>query len=302
MLFWALLACGGDKGETGASEGEGEGAEVATISAAVTGLGFVSDAVPSPDASRVFYLTGGPWGLWSSFFDGSGGAEQLADFTAPRNVVVDPEGETLWVSDGAGVSTLPVDGGEPALIPETEGMSPEGLHLHEDGAARWLYLTGLDPEGGGAIGLHRLPADGGAVETVAEGSPFYSPQGVVVDAAGEVAWVCDGAAGADGSGALIRVEGGEARRVLDGFEAGSPCGVALSADGAVVLISSIGAEGKSQLLLYDVARAEADSSSEGIGENVGSGGMHGAWDAPGVYAWTGLRAGGEGVVHRLEVE
>lgn len=292
MVIWLLLACGRDKGERDDSEPWLEVSEVAEV---VSGLGFVSDATPSPDARTVYYLASGPWSVWSAPFEGEGASAQLAELSAPRNVVVDPSGETLYISDGDGILSLPSAGGEPTLFTESGGTSPEGLHV-QDG---WIWFTGLSPSGSGAIGLHRLEVESGAVETVAEGSPFYSPEGVVVEEGGEVAWVCDSAAGADSTGALIRVEGGEGRRVLDGFEAGNPCGVALG-EGAL-LLSSL-ASGKSQLLLYDVASGETGTYSAGIGENVGSGGMHAAHDAPGIYAWTGLKPGGEGVVHRVEVE
>lgn len=296
-MLTLILACGGaDKPAE-----DSAAVEVAAIDAVVTGLGFVSDASPSPDGETVYYLASDPWSLWAAPFDGAGEPEALAGFTAPRNVITDGSGETLYVSDGDGVYALPAAGGEPALVEGTERSSPEGLAWSEQDGEAWLWFSGLSPDGSGAIGLHRLPLGGGEVQTLAEGSPFYSPEGVALDEEG-TAWVCDSAAGEGPSGALIRVRDGVATVLIEGFEAGNPCGIALAAGGGTALISAIDAEGHSQLLLVDTASGETRGSSEEVGENVGSGGMHGAREVPGLYAWTGLRAGGEGVVHRVELE
>lgn len=303
MLAALLVACSSGKvdlDDTG-------GAVVSSVTVVVGELGVAVDAAPSPDASTVYYLAnnGGDWAAYAAPFDGTGASTALAALTAPRSIVPDLEGTTLYIADSNALYTMSSSGGDLAVLEETRGMHPEGLDYVDLGGAEWLYLTGLSPSGDGSTGLYRLAPLTGTVATVAEGEPFYSPEGVAVASDGS-AWVCDSRAGADGGGALIRVADGEARVVVSGFEAGNPCGAALTADERAVLVSGIDEDGRSELRLVYTAERTTSTYSEGIGENVGSGGLHRAKGAGSsgadVFAWAGVNASAEGVVHRVEVE
>lgn len=259
-----------------------------TVTPVLDGVDDPLDATPGPDGVTVYYAgtEGGVSGVWQ--IDRS---DPLARLDAPRGLVFEGDGATIYASAAGGLYAIPAAGGDPALIPGTEGMAVDGVDTAEvDGAGCVFFVAG-----GQAPGLYRVAEAGGAVEAGATGAPFATPGGVVVGEDG-TAWVVDRSAGLGASGALIRVSGGAAEIVVDSFIAGDPAGVALTPDGAAIMISSLDDAWRPQVLIVSAADASTSVFNDVIGENDTSGGLHRA-DVTADYAWVDRR----GTIYYIEL-
>lgn len=271
------------------------------------------DAAPSPDGTVVYYITTGDGGSALSSVPAAGGSAttivQGAPLVKPTGVAVATDGSRVFVADQQALqdSVAGVSGGilqvgtsgtpTASLLAGTEGRSPRGLDVVGQGGADVVYFTGLDPATG-APGLFRVPGAGGPVTTVAAGSPFVSPDSVVVTAGGD-AYVTDQGAG-KGKGEVLKVSGGTVTRVLSDLRLGTPAGVTTVNADATLLVSSIDPTSLSdQVLFLDLGSGKTAAATKVIGANKDSaGGLHRAHAAP-VLAWCDAQR--TGTVYRVDL-
>ncbi|MFN2608110.1 MAG: hypothetical protein ABR511_09475 [Acidimicrobiales bacterium] len=302
-------ACGGSGNGGRASRPLGDAAIQSAEVVARTGASSRPlDATPAPDGGTVYFSSIGDRGTAVVAVAGTGGAlttiAEGSPLATPSGLATSVDGGTLYLADpgtahGGAVLAVPTapspTGGtaRPAVVEGTAGWSPRGLDVVSQAGGDVVYFTGTDPVGG-RPGLFRVPAAGGPVTTVAEGSPFVLPDSVVVTAAG-VAYVTDQGAG-PGRGLVLRVANGTASPVHTGLHLGSPAGVTLGGGDAILLVSSMNATtGADQVLFLDLATARTAAATKVIGANTdSSGGLHRA-RAAAVLAW----ADSHGQIYRL---
>jgi hypothetical protein len=118
----------------------------------------------------------------------------VTGITAGFGIALSGDGNTIYVADPAfEVSTAVAGaatplgqivssakaGGAAAAVTGTQGYVPVALAVLTAGSTDTLYFTGQDPANG-KWGLFSVAAAGGTVATVAEGTPFINPSGLVV--------------------------------------------------------------------------------------------------------------------------
>ena len=224
-----------------------------------------------------------------------------APLVNPTGIALSTDGRRILVADpgagnGGAIFSLPATTTEakPIPIPGTAGREPRGIDvLKQEDGVDVIYFTGIDPADG-AVGLFKVPATGGTVETVAEGSPFIAPDSVVV-ASGGAAYVSDQGSG-HGLGEVFRVDAGRVVPVLTDLDLGTPGGLTLVEHDSVLLVSSVDKANQSdQVLFLDLATSQTAVATKVIGANKdSSGGLHAAQNAP-VLAWADI----QGSVYRV---
>ena len=297
---------GGDETTTGgpAAAVLGDGA-IKSVSAVATGDAVFHDprdAAPSPDGGTFYFLATGAAGPAVFQVGGAGGAittlSEGAALVKPSGIAVATDGSRVYVADDA-VRSLPATGtgAGAGVVAGTEGRSARGLDVVRQADGDVVYFTGTDPATK-SVGLFRVPAAGGTVTTVAVGSPFVSPDSVVVAGDG-AAYVTDQGAG-PGQGMVFRVTGGATSAVLDDLHLGAPAGVTLTPGDATLLVSSIDPATRSdQVLFLELATGRTATATSVIGANKdSSGGLHRAFAAP-VLAWADVQRPGR--VYRVEL-
>jgi sugar lactone lactonase YvrE len=311
MLWCVLLAACGDQDEVKPVDDEGkpiEQARVPEIHVAANDpmIRGPLDATPSPNGGRVYYTaasyaSGDPQpGVFTVAADG-GEPQALAvgdPLIAPAGISISLSGDTLYVADPAASSvfTLPASGGTPSELAGTAGYAPAGLVVAEVGD-EYLYFTGRDPASGEA-GLFRVAASGGAVETLASGSPLRDPSGVAVGVRGEAYVVETG--GEAISAQVVRVSGGRAKIFLAGIGVGFPAGVTLTKDAKTLLVSGIDPDTRRDVVYFaDTSSGKVTRLTETVGAFAEAAGLHRAHDAD-VFAWADSEANESGTVYVLE--
>jgi len=254
------------------------------------------DSIPTPDGSLTYVVT--DTGSSSQLFHlADGEAHPLATFEHARAVVTDDAGIVYVADTGAdAVFAVPPELTN-TIVAGTEGLGARALHLGD--ALDSLYIAGDDGTGRGAV--FEIPREGGTATMIASGFPGFV-DGIVLADDGTLYVTGEAVAGAGAeNGALFEVIDGEPTALAEGIHLGTPAGVALTPDGATVLVSSLSGQGTSQVLL--VAREDGSTSSfdDVIGMNVGSGGLHSAANEPEILSWSGIAGGsGGGRVYSLE--
>ncbi|MBK8254836.1 MAG: hypothetical protein IPK82_19525 [Polyangiaceae bacterium] len=235
------------------------------------------DAVPSPDASVIYYIAEKD-GIPTVFsVDASGGASTSlhsgATFVAPRGVVTSSDGETLYVADpGAkAVFALPVDGSSaPEVVAGTGDIAAAAIDLKEEGGTDRLYIAGKDLSGEAAV--MAIDAEGGTLETLSSGMPLMEPDGVAATSDGYV-YIADRAAGGGSVPGRVFVWHGGSTVSDMGLKMvpGTPTGIAVNANENVALISTLNAEtGASEVILLQnlnnvwIQPIEGSSTSGGV--------------------------------------
>ncbi len=316
VAILGLAACGSSgssDGNAGKATGDG-GLAVADVAARTDASRQPIDAAPSPDGKVIYYATTGDTApaLFSVPAGGGGTMATIAEgvpLAKPSGVAVATDGSRLYVADqqavvaggtGSGGAILTVattaTSQAPTLLSGTAGWAPHGLDIVKQGDTDVVYFTGTDPANG-APGLFQVPAAAGTVTTIAEGTPFISPDSVVVTAQG-VAYVSDQGSG-PGQGLVLRVKGTAVTPILTGLTLGKPAGVTLVNGDATLLISSIDPATRSdQVILLDLATGKTAVATKGIGKNKNSsGGLHRALRSP-VVAWCDVSRSGK--IYRIE--
>jgi hypothetical protein len=279
------------------------------------------DATPSANGERIYYTALGTGddgvsapGVFAVAASGEGEIELLAlgaPLTAPVGVSISPDGETLFLADsawsggdGAGVGaivSLPSSGGTPQALAATQGYVPRGLVIAEVEGEDFVYFTGSDPTTG-EPGAFRTTLGGGAVDVLASGAPFVDPAGIAVTHDG-VVYVVDGLASSDGSGqaGVLRIEDGEAARMVEGLGVGFPAGIAVTTDASTVLVSGLDpTTRRDRVYLLDAKAAELSIITEPFSKFGEPAGLHRAHDQN-TFAWADAEANGAGTVYVLSL-
>ncbi|AUX47122.1 uncharacterized protein SOCE26_086340 [Sorangium cellulosum] len=305
--------------EAGTSAGSGTGGEGGTggggsyvIAPLAPALPF--DATPDPGGAHV-YFTGvdehGTAGVFKARLHGEARSTEVAvgaPFVAPLGIATSTDGGRLFVADpGAGSAPLAdagglfaidLAGGAVAPVPGGEGLHARGLEVARGPSGEdQIVVAGRDPEDG-QPGVFALPARGGVAAAIAKGSPLVDPSGVAVAGDGDV-FICDTLASPDRTATIFRIEDGFVSPVVAGLHVGYPCGIALTLDGAALLVLTRdvvrGAGEIARIELSSGARSRIDAGAAGRDE---PGGMHRAKGAD-VFAFADRDAQGKGSVFLL---
>ena len=267
------------------------------------------DATPSPDGKQVYYTALGrdesgdavPGVFTVAASGGAISTLALGDpLTAPVNISVSLDGQTLFVADPAAsaVFTLAASGGTPSPLAGTSGYAPRGLVVAKgEDKRQYLYFSGRAPDTQ-AAGVFRIDPAGGAVQTLASGAPFEDPAGVAVDAKGAV-YVVE-ASTERASARVIRVEGDKPTTFVEGIGIGFPAGITLTRDDTTLLVSGLDPDSKRDVVYFvDVATQKISRFTKAVGEFHEPAGLHRAHDAD-VFAWADSQANENGTVYVLE--
>jgi DNA-binding beta-propeller fold protein YncE len=254
------------------------------------------DAVPSPDASTIYFTAvgqeGSP-GVFSIPFDGGdvteiAGADTLV---MPLGIATSSDGQTLYVSDpwakgslGNAVYALSLDGvGE--KVAGTQWTMPQGVEIVSRNGADVLYFTGIDPTDGQPA-VYSVPASGGKLYMLAKGAPLSAPSGIAIAQDGTV-YVLDKLASGSGLGSVLRIsESGQVDEIAGDIRTGGQmAGLTLTQDESLLLASSLGAaEDAAQVVVVDLTTMQTSVFNDVIRERTSAGGLHRAHDVD-AYAW-----------------
>lgn len=243
------------------------------------------DATPDPDGRWVYFTANGAGGPAVLQTAAAGGATTVlaegAPLAAPWGLTISSDGQTLYVADrgvpdsdaGNVIFALPAAGGTPAPLAGTAGLQPQGVQVVVEAGADRLYFTGVAD---GEPAVFKLDPQADAAPTLLfQGAPLAAPSGLAVTQAG-VIYVADLAAGANETGALLRLQNGAAEMLLDGLRV-NPwlAGVALTLDETILLFSNLHRQqGTAQVVALALASNEVFLINKGIGDNIQAGGLH----------------------------
>ena len=268
------------------------------------------DATPSPDGERVYYLalSGGHAGVFSVAEAGAE-IETLAlgaPLIAPVGISVSIDGRQLFIADSgvtseAGVGAIMVlssSGGEARALTGTAGYLPRGVVVAEVDGDEHVYFTGLEVSSG-KHGLFRVTPEGGEVQVLASGEPFVDPAGVTITESGD-AYVID-AFGAGAAASVIRVQDGQAERVVADLGVGFPAGIASTRDGSTVLVSGLDPRTRrDRVFVMSTQSLDVSVIKDTFDQLVGSAGLHRAHQRD-VFAWADTAKDRVGAVYTLEL-
>ncbi|MCW5852385.1 MAG: hypothetical protein KIT87_20090 [Anaerolineae bacterium] len=254
------------------------------------------DATPDPTGATIYFVARAANGQPGVFrVAATGGPVQTllvgAPLVGPRGVVFSSDGQTLYVADpeaasGGAVFAVPSGGGSAMVVPGTQGTGARALDLVHTPQGDVLYIAGAEQRPPRATVL-RLPLIGGATPTsILRGSPLAVADGVAVASNGKV-YVAGRNGNGDGSQVVLEVDQRGHRPLVRSVRLGSPAGLALTADESALLVSSLAADGTSQVLIVDLTTGSTSVFNDVIGANRGSGGLHRAHQAN-FFAWCGI--------------
>jgi DNA-binding beta-propeller fold protein YncE len=273
---------------------------------------FAFDATPNPQGVNVFFtgISGnGQVGVFKKAANGAGDITPVATgspFVAPFGLATSTDGTKLYVADlGADDITAGTDagklfevvvtGGAVTPVAGSDAVLPRGLEVYRDaqGADR-IVFSGVDPADG-VPGVFELPVAGGTPTAIAKGSPFADPGGVAIAATGEI-YACDTLSRADKTATVFTIARGVVNELVSGLHVGFPCGIALSRDGATLLVAARGATtGTDELAVIDVATQAVTTVTTGLDGLDEPAGMHRAKEVD-VFAFADSKAGGTGQI------
>jgi DNA-binding beta-propeller fold protein YncE len=277
-------------------------ATTATLVATVAGADAL-DAVPDPAGRTIFFTTDGPDGPAIMRVPSGGGAVHTVlagrPLVDPTGLAVAADGKRLFVADaGAGrILAVSRDGRGVRSLAGSLGTRPRGLDVQLRGDAQRLVFTGVDPADG-APAVLALGAQGAKHATVlAKGAPLRRPQGVAIAGDGAI-YVSDRGLGRRLDGRVFKLAGGQVTPVAQGIRLGDPAGLALTRDGATLLVSSLApAAGTAQVLLVNTATLATSTFDDVIGANRAAGGLHRGLRTS-VMAWADVQRPGR--VYRVD--
>lgn len=251
------------------------------------------DAVPSPDASVIYYIAekgGVPTVFKVSAAGGTSTAiHSGAPFVDPRGIVTSSDGDTLYIADpGAkAVFALAVDGtSPPEVVSGTADTVPAAVDLKDDGGVDRLYIAGRDSKNTAALMM--VDAAGGTLQSITAGTPMVEPDGVAVLSDGDV-YIADRAAASGVAPARLFVWGGDPGVTNMGMKMvpGTPMGLAITANENVLLVSTLNADtGASEVVLLEMHNHE-NVWIQPIEGSTTSGGVH-CSRLKNVCAWAGF--------------
>jgi DNA-binding beta-propeller fold protein YncE len=291
---------------------------VASLAVSVLGVGSVAaqgvtfekltaatlawDAVPSPDASVIYFTAMGEDGTPGVFSIPAAGGEPSivasgAPLVMPFGIAISTDGQMLYVtnpwtagSDGNAIYAVPTASGQATVVEGTQGTASQGIEVVNQNGADQIYYTGIDPSNGQAT-VYRIAVSGGEVALIAKGAPLIAPSGVAVAQDGTV-YVLDRLASGNGLGAVLRIQGDSLDTIARDVRIGGQlAGLTLTLDESLLLISSLDTEaGTAQVLVIDLATMQTSIINEGISENTGAGGLHRAHHEN-IFAWADITPG-----------
>ncbi len=286
----------------------------ASISVSTAAIGSATtfktplDAAPNPAGDTFYFVAQTPAGSAGVFSVPAGGGAVTTVFSgsplvAPRGIVVSSDGGTLYVADpnasgGGAVFAIPAGGSSATAVSGTQGTKPRALDLVKEGASDVLYVAGVDPQNGRA-GVWRVPAAGGSRTSVMTGSPLAFADGVAVASNGTV-YVAGRTGNSASSAVVLQVDRRGHKPIVRNVTLGAPAGIALTKDESTLLVSSLAADGTSQVLIVDLASGSTSTFNGTIGAGRSSGGLHRA-QSNNTFAWCGVTVGngGQGTVFRV---
>lgn len=299
LLCLALVAIG-----MALSAGRGEAASGLTVTLLAQGgvaFTYPLDATPDPTGAAVYFVARTASGEAGVFrVPTAGGPVQNvlvgAPLVAPRGIVMSTDGQTLYVADpeaggGGAVFALAATGGPANVVAGMGGTRPRALDLVREGQGDVLYVAGVDPRNRRADVWRLTPIGAGSRTSILRGSPLAVIDGVAVASSGEV-FVAGRSGNSDRTDVVLRLASGRHHRLVRTVNLGNPAGIALTPDESTLLVSSLAADGTSQVLIVDLASGGLSTFNDVIGANRGSGGLHRSHQAN-YYAWAGIgRQGG----------
>lgn len=275
-----------------------------------TAGGFTNprDTVPNSDGST-FYFTAttanGEPGVYMVTSTGGAMAVQITagpPLVAPNGLAISSDDQTLYISDtSAGLFKLAARGGTPQLLAGTDMHHPRGLDVTQSGGADVIFFTGDDPATGQG-GVFTIAAAGGAITTVAKGTPLLTPVGIVVAKDGTV-YVSNPLAFAANApaGGLFQIVAGKPTQLVGGLRLGYPAGIALTLNNSLLLASGLDADkGTAVVYAVNLTSKVLTTYNQGISANTGAGGVHRARNAD-IFGWCGTAVGSAGTVYRIQL-
>lgn len=252
----------------------------------VTGLSGLRDAATDRRGKHFFYIADGSRG--PAVFRvtlKNGRVEELysgAPLVAPRGITAAEDEDEVYIADpqaAGGGAVFVLDGDRLRRL--VSGYQPRGIEA-ADGS---VYFTGHNPRNG-QPGLYRVHAGGGRVGVVAEGAPFVHPVGVAIGRQGD-AWVSDALSEGSGVATVVHVKDRQATTfVATPLRAGTPPGIALTADESTVALSGLGPDGRALVYLIDTTSRAISTANNGISQISGAGGLHRSANGR-VFSWCG---------------
>lgn len=247
------------------------------------------DAVPGRDG--IYFTADGPAGPGVFVAPAAGEPRAVATgrpFRRPVGIAISTDEATIFVADtqADAVFAVPAAGGAPVALTGSAGLAPRGLEVKGD----QLYVSGVDPKSGSPAVL-RMPTAGGQPTVLAAGLTL--PDGIAVADDGTV-FVSDRFPGSVGriTGGKIEALAGTAKANL-----GQPAGIALGANGNLLVSAVNPSSGAAEVLILDPASGKRRVFDDVIGKNHGAGGLHRANDGRS-YAWCDVSRSGR--VYRIE--
>ncbi len=303
-VAFAVVACG-DSDTTSPETGIG----INSIKPAANDPSFRSpfDATPDPKGENIYFTALTAEGVPAVYTGSANGGpvrilHEGAPLSSPFSIAISEDGKTLYVADGSAengpegeedgaVFTLPVSGGAPSVLGGTGGKNPRGIEVHGDS----VYFTGKFE---GKAAVYKTGLAGGEPQALVSGEPLREPSGIAITKNGDVYFVDAYADNASGA-AVLKVAGGKAEIVRDGFAVGHPAGLAAVSDDSALLLSGLDTQKLTDLVArIPLGQGEIKTFTDTIGEFSESAGLHRAKGAD-VFAWADSRAGETGTVYVL---
>ena len=268
------------------------------------------DAAPSPDGGITYFVATTPDGDPAVFAVATTGGDVWTvaagrPLSRPRAVVVSTDADTVFVADSNAeargmVFAISISDGAIRPLPGTIGLSPRALDLVREGGNEVLYFTGAEFTNVGSVtrsALYRLVLGIDDTATLLyQAEPGVLLDGVSVGANGDMYL----AAAESHSGRVLRLANGNAEVLVPEVALGAPAGIALTKEGATLLVSAHSDTGSSQVVVVNLRDNSRSIFDEVIRANRSSGGLHRALDTE-VFAWVDSTGGGGGRVYRVTV-
>lgn len=266
------------------------------------------DSIPDPTGQTIYFTAENAKGKGLFQVATTGGTVSEvavgAPFVAPSGIAIAPDGQHAFVADPAAGAIFSIALGKgvkpaPLAIVTTAGTAPQNLDVATEGGQTIIYYTGKDAQDG-QPGVFKMNATGSDKPMlVYKGAPLTMPDGIAVAPDGTV-YVADRAAAGNSMGQVFKIAGGKLSVLVPKVRTGNPAGIALTKDGAVLLVSALQPDGKSdQVLVVNTATGESNSVTDVVGQNSAAGGVHRAYNSN-LFSWADRTCRPKGCVFSVE--